>query len=149
MGPQVHVEGSLVPACPDGARQGFEHFKVMQWREGPLPDHKNKYNHQYNFAAFAHSTHHVKVLGNFFCGNLWQSREGGSFVFSSCHITDSQTSRLYLSLSLQSFRLYSPFFSNWRPTILHSLFTTIETLSLMMTSTNSVEGGGELLVSTC
>ena len=28
---QVHVEGSLVHACPDGARDGFMHFKFMQW----------------------------------------------------------------------------------------------------------------------
>jgi hypothetical protein len=25
----VHVEGSLVRACPDGARDGFKHFKCM------------------------------------------------------------------------------------------------------------------------
>jgi hypothetical protein len=90
---QVHVEGSLVRACPDGARDGFKHFKFMQWREGSPPDHKNKLNHQHAFAAFAHSTQHVRVLSNFFCGNLWlecetgrQTHEGRSDrVCNLCH----------------------------------------------------------------
>jgi hypothetical protein len=56
---QVHVEGSLVRACPDGARDGFKHFKFMQWREGPSPDHKNKLDHQHAFAAFPHSIQHI------------------------------------------------------------------------------------------
>jgi hypothetical protein len=59
---QGHVKGSLVRACPDGAQQGFKQLKIMQWREGPLPDRTNKYNHQHVFAAFAHSSHHVRVL---------------------------------------------------------------------------------------
>jgi hypothetical protein len=74
---QVHVEGSLVRACPDGAQDGFKHFKCMQWREGSSPNHKNKLNHQHAFAAFAHSTQHVRVLSNFFCGNLWLECEIG------------------------------------------------------------------------
>jgi hypothetical protein len=70
---QVHEEGNLVRACPDG----FKHFKFMQWREGPSPDHKKKLNHQDAFAAFAHSTQHVRVQSNFFCGNLWLECESG------------------------------------------------------------------------
>jgi glutaredoxin-related protein len=62
---QVHVEGSLVRACPDGARQGFKHFKFKQWREGTSPDQNIKYNHRHAYAAFAHSTHHVRVLSIF------------------------------------------------------------------------------------
>jgi hypothetical protein len=71
---QVHVEGSLVPACPDGAQDGLKHFKCMQWREGSSPDHKKKLNHQHAFAAFAHSTQHVR---NFFGGSLWLECETG------------------------------------------------------------------------
>jgi hypothetical protein len=74
---QIHVEDSLVRACPDGARDGFKHFKCMQWREGSSPDHKNKLNHQHAFAAFAHSTQHVRMLSIFFCGNLWLACETG------------------------------------------------------------------------
>jgi hypothetical protein len=67
----AYTSGSLVRACPDDAWLGFLRFKSQTWLMGPCPDHRDRAQHKYTFAANANTLCHVHTLFNFMCANSW------------------------------------------------------------------------------